>query len=118
MLNPQPAVGRAFIAHLLLGATEGALKRTLRGEPQPPLPFPPSHHLRPTQPQTQAGQDVGAGASGDLGVGFQLGEVDADVGGEVGFVDHQQVRAGEARPAFAGDVLACGLPLLAGRWGI
>ena len=52
--------------------------------------------------------DIGAGAAGCRGVGLQQGQIDADVGREVGFVDDEKVGAGDAGAAFARDVLAGG----------
>jgi len=75
---------------------------------KPPLSFNEHHHFLQSLLRGQAGHDegaVGAHAAGVFGHGV---EVDADVGSEVGFVDDQQVRAGDAGAAFAGDFFAAG----------
>ncbi len=46
--------------------------------------------------------------AGRAAVGDHLRDVHSDVGTEVGLVDHQQVRAADARPALAGDVTTAG----------
>ena len=54
------------------------------------------------------GEDVGAGAAHFFRVAFHDGEVCADGGGEVGFVDDEEVGLGDAGAAFARDFIAAG----------
>lgn len=64
------------------------------------------------------GEDVGAVAAHPEGVAFHDGEVGADRGREVDFVDDQEVALGDARAAFAGDfVAACDVDHLDGEVG-
>lgn len=64
------------------------------------------------------GKHVGAVAAHSEGVAFHDGEVGADRGGEVDFVDDEEVALGDARAAFAGDfVAACDVDHLDGEVG-
>ena len=56
----------------------------------------------------EAGEDGGSFAAHHAGVVFHDAEVCANEFGQVGFVDDEEVRLGDAGAAFAGDFVACG----------
>ena len=66
----------------------------------------PSAQARPPRPGPSGTVRSRATLPGRAGVGNHLGDVDTDVGAEVGLVDDEQVGAGDARAALAGDVTA------------
>lgn len=74
------------------------------------LGFDKGHHLGQASERLQVGHDKwfetqGIGAH-TAGVGFHHIQVRADVWGQVGFVDDEQVALGDARATFAGDFFA------------
>ena len=55
----------------------------------------------------EAGEDGGAFAAHHSSVAFHDAEVGTDHFGEVGFVDDEEVRLGDAGAAFAGNFITC-----------
>ena len=87
----------------LCGRSGGRLRRA---QGKPTVTFQKLYHSLHTMPRAQACHNIGSGAACALSVSLEQGQIDADIGGKVGLVNHQQVRTGDRRTALAGDLLA------------
>src|SRR5262245_25327563 len=78
------------------------------GQSQPALLLDETRDLLDAVARAQVGEDEGARAAHALCLALHRLERGADIGGEIDLVDHEEVRAGDAWPAFRGDLVARG----------